>query len=56
MLYLPFLILFMACSPKAIKATEDAIEGEIKVVEEVMTDLAHDQHKRPCIEFTVLKF
>lgn len=58
MKFLPFLILFMACSPQAMKATEDAVEGEIKVAEQVMKDLACDEDPRPIVEveFVIAKF
>lgn len=53
--YLPFLMCLVACSPQAMKAADDIMEGEVKVIETGIEDLS-PQVPHPAVGVTVKKF
>jgi len=56
MKFIPFLILFMACNPLMWKAAEDAVVGEVKVVEQVVDDLSGMPTQPASVQIPIKKF
>lgn len=38
MKFIPIFLIMLACSPKTVRAIDDIIEGEAKVIEQVVND------------------
>jgi hypothetical protein len=56
MKFLPFLLFLLSCSPKEIQVTDDIIQGEVQIAENVMKDIAsiQDQNMKPKV--SLVKF
>ena len=56
MKFIPILLFLVACSPTEMKVTDDIIQGEIKVAESVMSDIAAIQAQKDKPKVSLVKF
>jgi hypothetical protein len=51
---IPFLLFMFACSPMAMKTTEDIVSGELSVIEQAVQDMTGVQ--KPSVDLVTKKF